>query len=192
MYCWTVLQCLSCIQTLLRLVIQNSGLSSNQKNVYGFRNVKSVTQGVRRIGAELPVLACPFGFRTEWYLAAKHLIPGCPSFSGWCTVISNSKESINHGVCDISTLVKKLHLCNSILAILFIGNKNIWMRAIWLKSIQKLALTTVANIFWRGLLMLNLSAEWHHFTSWLDMMLKIISIIAIPEAFIQKRVMKHS
>lgn len=116
-YWCTVLQCLSCIQTLLRLVIQNSGLSCNQKNVYGFRNVKSVTQGVKRIGAGLPVLACPFGFRTEGYLAAKHLIPGCPSLSGWCTVINNSKESINHGVCDISTLVKKFYSCSSILAI---------------------------------------------------------------------------
>lgn len=61
-----------------------------------------------------------------------------------------------------------------------------------MKSIQKLALTTVANIFWRGLLVLILSAEGHHFTSRLDMMLKITSIIAIPEAFIQKRVMKLS
>lgn len=58
--------------------------------------------------------------------------------------------------------------------------------------IQKLVPTAGAKICWRGLLVLNLSAKWHHFISRLDMMLKIISIIAIPEAFIQKRVMEHS
>lgn len=150
-YCCTVLQLLSCIQTLLRLVIQNSGLSCNQKNVYGFRNVKSVTQGARRTGAELPVLACPSGFRIERYLAAKHLIPGFPSSSGGnttqdCTQWWITAESIHHGVCDISTLVKKLYSCSSILAIFFLWNKNIWMRTIWLKFVQKLAPTTGAKI----------------------------------------------
>lgn len=126
MYCCAVLQCLSCVQTLLRLVIQKSGLSCNQRNVYGFRNVESVTQGMRRIGAEFPVLLCHFGFRTEmrtgWCLAAKHLIPASQVVTqdpGLYTVINNSKESINHGVCGTSTLVKKLYSCSTILAILF-------------------------------------------------------------------------
>lgn len=38
---------------------------------------------------------------------------------GLYTVINNSKESIHHGICDISTLVKKLYSCNSILAFFF-------------------------------------------------------------------------
>jgi len=37
---------------------------------------------MRRIGADLPVLACHFGFRNEGHRAAKHLTSGSPSFSG--------------------------------------------------------------------------------------------------------------
>lgn len=68
------------------------------------------------------------------------------------------------------------------------------MRTIWFKPTQKLSTTTGVKICWRVLLVLNLCADsvWHHFISRLDTLLKIISIISIPEAFIQKRVMELS
>lgn len=88
-------------------------------------------------------------------------------------------------------LERQLYSGRSVLAIFFLGNKKIWMRTIWFKPTQKLS-TTGAKICWRVLLVLNLCADsvWHNFISRLDMLLKIISIISIPEVFIQKRVME--
>lgn len=71
---------------------------------------------VRRVGADLPVLGCRSGFRNGGYRAAKHLISGCPSFSGGDTkpravhVVNNGKESIPRGVRDVNTLVRKVAL----------------------------------------------------------------------------------
>lgn len=91
-------------------------------------------------------------------------------------------------------LERQLYSGIFILAIFFLRNKKIWMRTIWLKPTQKLSTTTGAKICWRVLLVLNLRADsvWHHFISRLAMLLKIISIISVPEAFIQKRVMELS
>ena len=89
---------------------------------------------------------------------------------------------------------RHLYSGSSILAIFFLGNKKIWMRTIWFKPTWKLSTTIGEKIFWRVLLVLNICADsvWHHFISRLDMLLKIISIVSIPEAFIQKRVMELS
>lgn len=70
-------------------------------------------------------------------------------------------------------------------------NKKVWMRTMWFKPIQKLPTTTEAKICW-SLLVLNLCADgiWQHFISRRDILLKIITIISIPEAFIQKWVIE--